>query len=373
MIKKPVLGQRYMALNAKNYTGYVLIVTAGLLCGVCLKITLAPIWRRPAAFIQPAFVDFGEVPTAQVYTAVFKVQNRGTSPLDVTLLRANCACSIAEMCRSPILPGQQSSIKVRIKAPEAQAHFGSEFAIKTNDPRNRRITLKMHGKAVSVLNIAPVNLLLGDVHVTDLPLAKTVLIRPGRLSKPRMLESLNVKCEHPALDLSLTKTSKQATLDVTLRSDVPLAVLRSNISITIADYNDYTLNIPVVSHLRGDYDIHPASLFFGKVTSGTSVTKQSVITPFRIGDTIELLSDQSEIPDSPLKVDIQPRTGSALVRGTFSAPITKGVFETTLMLRLTPKDATSPQYLQIPAVAIITRPSTNQSPPIKTLDHSPPY
>ncbi len=360
-----------MALKVNNYTRYVLIVTAGLLCGVCLKITLTPIWRRPAASIQPTLVDFGEVPAAQVYTAVFKVRNRGRSPLDVTLLRANCACSIAEMCPSPILPTQQSSIKVRIKAPEAEAHFGSGFVIKTNDPRNPRITLKMHGKAVSVLNIAPVNLLLGDVHVTDLPLAQTVLIRPGRLSKPRMLESLNAKCEHPALDLSLTKTSNQATLHVTLRSDVPIGVVRSNISITIADYNDYTLNIPVVSHVRGDYDIHPASLFFGKVRSGTSVTKQSVITPFRIGDTIDLLSDQSEIPDGPLKVDIQPRTGSALIRGTFSAPITKGVFEKTLTFRLTPKDATSPQYLQIPAVAIITRPTSNQSPTIKTLDHSP--
>lgn len=356
-------------MKVKIYIGYVLIVIVGLLLGVFLKRTLAAIWPRPAIFVEPMFVDFGEVGTAQVYTAVFTVENKGRAPLEVILLKANCMCTVAEMCESPILPGKKSSIKARIKAPDVENHFGSEFAIKTNDPRHREITLKMHGTAVSVLNIAPLNLLLGDVHVKDLPLTKRIVIRPGRLARPGMLESLDVKCDHPGLDLSVTKDTNEVIVDVGLRTDVPIGVVRTNITLMIENFNNYTLRIPVVSQIRGDYDIRPASLFFGKVKADTSVTKECVITPFGVGDMLELVSDESEMPNSPLEVEIGRSTGRAFVRGTFTAGIQESVFERTLKFKLTPKDGSLPQYLQIPAIAITGRSGSKSKPIAKKQDY----
>ncbi len=40
-----------------------------------------------------------------------------------------------------------------------------------------------------------------------------------------------------------------------LRNDVPIGVVRTNIVIRIEDFNNYTLNVPVVSQVRGDYNI----------------------------------------------------------------------------------------------------------------------
>jgi hypothetical protein len=126
---------RAIALQSKKNIGLLSVAIAGMLLGVFLKVVLPVIWRRPVALIEPAVFDFGEVGTSQMCTAVFRVRNEGRAPLHVQLLKANCTCTIAEMCDNPILPAQQSLIKVYMKAPEMEAHFGSEIAVKTNDSR----------------------------------------------------------------------------------------------------------------------------------------------------------------------------------------------------------------------------------------------
>jgi hypothetical protein len=267
------------------------------------------------------------------------------------------------MCKSPILPGKKSVIKARIKAPNSEVTFGSGFAIKTNDPSNPKIILEMQGKAVSVLNIEPGNLLFGDVHVKKLPLTKRIVIRPGELATPGMLESINAKCDHPALDLSVIRKTNEVKIDVGLRSDVPIGVVRTNIKLIIKNFNDYTLSIPVVSQIRGDYDIRPASLFFGKISAGISSTRECVITPFVDGDKIELVPEQTDMSNTPLEIEIDHCKDRALVRGTITSSTQKNVFERTLKFKLIPGDGSSPQYLQIPVIAIIDN-SANKIYPI---------
>jgi hypothetical protein len=220
----------------------------------------------------------------------------------------------------------------------------------------------MHGDAVSVLNVAPVNLLFGDVHVKDLPLTKRLVVRRGKLARPGMLESLDVMCDHPGLDLSFAKDANEVIVDVGLRTDVPIGVVRTEIALRIEDFNNYTLGIPIVSQVRGDYSISPASLFFGKVNAGTSIVRECVITPFNDGDIFELVQDKLEMSSSPLEVEIIRSEGKALVRGTFSAGIQEGVFERTLKFKLTPQDGALPQYLQIPVIALNSRAKSKSDP-----------
>ncbi len=196
-------------MSLKNYIGYVLVMTVGLLFGILLKIAIPAIWHQPAISIEPEIIDFGEVGTAQVYTGVFTVKNSGHAPLNVSLLKANCTCTVTEMCENPILPGEKSPIKVQMKAPNVEQDFGAEIAIKTNDNHNPEITLGMHGTAVSVLKVNPLNLLFGDVHVKDLPLRKKFVIQTGRLAKQSMLESLQVKCDHPSIISKSSKDTKR--------------------------------------------------------------------------------------------------------------------------------------------------------------------
>lgn len=343
-------------MKSKSYSGYLSVVVAGLLLGLVLKKTLTEIWHQPAVFVEPTVFDFGQVGTGQVYTAVYAVENRGRAPLEVRLLKANCMCTVAEMCQNPILPGRQSQVKARIKAPDAEAPFGSELAIETNDPRHPQINLQMRGTAASVLSITPNPLLIADVHVRDLPLTKTITIRPGRLARLGVLAFLGVACDHPSLCLNVVKDANQVLVDVTLSRDVPIGAVRTEVVFKINDDSNYTLAVPVVCQVRGDYNIVPASLFFGKVEAGTLSATECHVAPFGANDRLELISGEADIAEDPLRVEIVRSTDRALIRGIFSAGIQKNVFERTLTFKLTPAGGSPPQYLQVPAIAITSTP-----------------
>lgn len=214
--------------------------------------------------------------------------------------------------------------------------------------------LKMHGTAASVLKMEPHNILFGDVCVRDLPITKKIVIRAGKLAKEGTLESLVATCDHPGIGLDITQNADKVILDVELRPEVALGVVRTEIQLKVADFKKYTVGIPVISHIKGDYTIFLGSLFFGKVKAGASVTKQCVVTPLSVGDTLELVPN-TQMPDL-LEIHIQNRGKEALVTGTFTANAHKGVFEQAFVFKLTPHDGSLPQYLQIPAIAVSAGP-----------------
>jgi hypothetical protein len=129
----------------------------------------------------------------------------------------------------------------------------------------------------------------------------------------------------------------------------------------VDDFNNYTLGVPVISQVKGDYDVLPASLFFGRVTANTSETRECLITPFQHGDSLELVSSTADMSSNPLVIEIDRESDGAVVRGTFTAQLGKGVFERTLKFKLTPRDGSEPQYLQVPAIALHTRPRSKST------------
>lgn len=105
-----------------------------------------------AAVAQPRFTsntemyDLGQVEWKHPAIAEYTITNTGDSPLVLTEVEPDCACSVAEWTQTPIAPGEQGSVKVTFDA-KALGRFQKSIAIYTNSEPHL-VRLKFDGEVV---------------------------------------------------------------------------------------------------------------------------------------------------------------------------------------------------------------------------------
>lgn len=67
----------------------------------------------PSFTFEEDTYDFGDIYQGDVVDHVFVFENTGTEPLIITNVKVTCGCTATNWTRDPILPGEQSSIKVK--------------------------------------------------------------------------------------------------------------------------------------------------------------------------------------------------------------------------------------------------------------------
>jgi hypothetical protein len=349
-------------MTLKTKVIYLAVGASGLVLGCLAKSHLHTLGWGPMLRVEPTVVDLGQVGTGQVYTGTFTVENRGRKPLTLSALKVSCTCTVAQMCESPLAPGQRASIKLHVRAPNDEARFGSYLTLKTNDPAQTQVNLHIQGQAVSVLNIAPLALLFGDVAIRDLPITKRFHVRAGKLAKPGMLDRLEATSTAKDIQCNVSRSGDEAVVDVTIASDMPMGALQDNIKLALKACDDYTVHVPVVAEIKGDYAIRPSSLVFGKVRTGTSAVCQCSITPVPSGTTIEILPEShSDKWDDLLSLHIERTADGAIIKATLTPGSERGVLERKVRIKLTPEDKSRPQYAQIPLLAAVSPSGSRQA------------
>ena len=341
------------------------IGAAGLLLGHLTRGLIGVLPAPPVLRIDPAVLDLGQVGTGQVYTGTFTIENKGRMPLSVERLKVSCTCTIAEMCTSPIAPGRKASIKLHVQAPYAEKGFASSLTIQTNDPANPQADLHIQGQAVSVLKVAPLTLLFGDVSVRDLPATKRLTVLPGKLANPGAMERLDVTCNNEDVTTTMCRVEGQVAVEVTICPNTPLGVLQDRIRLTLKGRDDYVMDVPLVAAIKGDYQVNPASFVFGNVVSGVSATQQCQISPVDNEDEVEVVrikSNREQSGDS-LAFEVERIPGKATVKARFTAGPGRGVLEGTVWIKVARNKGLQSQYLRAPILAIVGPSASAQIPP----------
>lgn len=341
---------------------YLGVVASGLLLGYLAKNIVHAFHSRPVLRVEPAVFELGEVGTGQVYTGTFSIENKGRQPLSLQVLKVSCTCTVAEMCESPLGPGQRASIKLHVRAPESEKEFGSYLSLKTNDPDQTQVDLQIRGRAVSVLNIMPQTLLFGELSTRELPVTKQLTVRPGTLAKPGMLQDLRVSSEGKDFVLNVAKSEEEMIISVTIGPGVPIGALRDNLNLALGSPAEYALEVPILAGIKGDYEISPASFVFGRVNVGTSTMRQCSITPVSPTAVIEILPENH--PDrwsEALKLDIERGENEAIIKATFTPTSQEGVFERNVGIKLTDAKDSQPQYFQVPVLAVVHSTGSRQA------------
>lgn len=78
----------------------------------------------------------------------FEFTNTGSEPLVIISANASCGCTRPSYPQAPIKPGKKGKIKVTYLPKGRPGNFDKTVKVRTNDPRNKRINLKISGSVV---------------------------------------------------------------------------------------------------------------------------------------------------------------------------------------------------------------------------------
>lgn len=78
----------------------------------------------------------------------FEFVNTGTAPLVIISANASCGCTRPSYPQEPVKPGKKGKIKVTYLPQGRPGTFEKNVKVRTNDPKNKRITLTIRGNVV---------------------------------------------------------------------------------------------------------------------------------------------------------------------------------------------------------------------------------
>ena len=100
-------------------------------------------------------VDFGRYPAKNSKEAVFKIANRGGTPLKIVRIRKTCSCIEASCEKKQLEPEESAELRAVIAANSIRGPYSKTIYVETNDPEKRFLCLTVSGEAATVENAAP--------------------------------------------------------------------------------------------------------------------------------------------------------------------------------------------------------------------------
>ncbi|MGV3483632.1 MAG: DUF1573 domain-containing protein [Planctomycetaceae bacterium] len=107
--------------------------------------------------------DFGVMEPGSKGEHVFVVRNAGDYPMTLEIVGSTCKCTIGELKKSTLEPGEQTDIKLTWDVQAHGEEFGQSAILKTNDPTRGELHLKVKGRVISQMTMEPRSFAFGDV------------------------------------------------------------------------------------------------------------------------------------------------------------------------------------------------------------------
>ena len=100
----------------------------------------------------------------------FIVKNEGSAPLVLELIRTTCKCTLSEIKKTTVAPGEQTTIALEWSTAdleESAERFEQSAIIRTNDVKKRRLNLVVRGRIVDDFRVLPYQLPLSQISASE--------------------------------------------------------------------------------------------------------------------------------------------------------------------------------------------------------------
>ncbi len=177
----------------------------------------------PIAQVPETTFNFDRIERGTSMTHKFKVHNVGDAPLHLEVASTTCKCTVGDLARNEIPPGEETEVELEWVAKTSPGPFRHGATLSTNDPRRSRIELVVEGDVVESTVMQPADLFFGAVssHAT-------------RSVSATLVSNLGDEVQVTGHEFSDPEVGKHISLEVTplAKDELPTPEVLSGVKIT---------------------------------------------------------------------------------------------------------------------------------------------
>ncbi len=249
---------------------------------------------QPKARVDADSKSFGTVEEGDEGTLTYLIYNDGKAPLQLEKGRSSCKCTVSNITKKSVPPGESSEIVVDWRTSVATPKFNKRFSIKTNDRQRPTLQFAVTGQVLPVVSFEPRSLsaftvVVGEttelkarlLYYRDVPLE----IRNWRLNNREIAEFFDVTFEPltpEEIAMHVAKNPKKAgaksgyLVRIKVKPGIPVG--DNSQELTVRTNAERRTSPKINMFVR----VHEAVSVFGtKVRSGWNWTNQSLALSHR--------------------------------------------------------------------------------------------
>jgi hypothetical protein len=300
--------------------------------------------HQPKLVVQQDTFDFGTMDSSSEASHDFVFANQGSANLTLAKGHTTCKCTMANLERAEVPPGESTKVKLEWKAKGFQGPYKQTAAVLTNDASRPTVTLTVSGRIVSAVKLVPDSLVFSSVTagetVSGTVAAFGCVPEPLKITGQEIVEAgtarfFDVKCVPMKPDeVAKEKDAKSGVfVQVTLKPGLPIGTFKQTIrlktNLAASPSHDVGVSGSIVSDVAvvgGQWDERYGVLTVGSVSSREEVARTLFVIA-RGPDREKVKLKVAEVSPAFLKAEIRPTfetSGGALRQTPVIIRIPKG-------------------------------------------------
>ncbi|MBT1076185.1 DUF1573 domain-containing protein [Geobacter grbiciae] len=167
-----------------------------------LILTLSlPAFAAPVLEVDRPVFDFGSISQGKKLEHVFKLMNKGDSPLTINRTKTSCGCTVANVSTKTIAPGKSADLKISFDSANFGGKVTKTITVESNDPASPTTTLTIKGNINEELVVTPRQINLGQTKAGSSKEASVALENHGE----RTVKILSVTTPMPQVKATIKK------------------------------------------------------------------------------------------------------------------------------------------------------------------------
>lgn len=249
---------------------------------------------QPKARAASLTNDFGVVEEGDSGKLTYVIHNDGTAPLVLEKGKSSCKCTVSNIAKSTVPPGESTDIVVKWRTSSANDKFHKRFVIKTNDRDNAKLKFSVTGKVLPVIKFLPRSIsansmVVGEPHELEARIYyyrdQPLQIHSWRFNNRKTAKFFELTYEPLSEEEVSAQGAKSGFLcHIKIKPGLPLGDSNQELSITTNAHDKRPPRINLFVQVND-----AVSVFGTRVRSGWNWSKQSL--------TLSPSSDSSEVSE----------------------------------------------------------------------------
>ena len=343
--------------------------------GVCADSAMAqdkfPIISSP----EPRF-DFGERDNSEKVVHTFKVVNLGTAPLEIKEVKTSCGCTVAELKKKVLQPGEDTDVQATFDLKGKQGSQTKHLTVFSNDPKSPAYKLTLQGQSVPAIKVEPALVNYGRIMDPPLepeepeeedenaeeeeekdPKEQVVTIKSNRDDLTFNITSVNCSLPQVEVTTETIEEGKHYELTAYLKDTSKPTLLTGMITIRTDNKRRPLIQVRITGQILGDLDIIPRELNITDTGDpGRKIMQYARISAGRIQE-FEVLEATTDVEG--VTIEIIPRGENNFQLKIENIPTTEAIKDKSIVLKT---DIESTPTIEIPFRYIKRQPKPARPP-----------